>query len=386
MSSHKPRWLKFILVVLWSLWIPVLWLIPSHGDLEAASLLSLIFAGNAVLGWIDRRHRQPRDFFQWAAWAGRALLTCALWLLVQRLWVDPWEPFPWLLFALALVTTLRYLLGVTILLTRAKVALPVLRRDNWQFTAHASVCLAALCWILEIHPFTQILTGFALFMVLAAATTFLSSHYREPGSRSRITISTQITLTRIALAPVFIAVFFYDGDSNPLNNSAIFLGLAFFMALAAAFTDWLDGHLARKWGEVTTLGKYLDPFSDKMVTMTIFLCFIASGWASVAAVALIIYRESAVETLRTLAAADGLVLAARRSGKWKTGIQLAAIMGLLAFAFVNAVLRDAGIHYGWQDTFWSVVPRTFMWIVAAVTVLSGADYFKANWSHLNRYI
>ncbi|MEN9354722.1 MAG: hypothetical protein RL318_2047 [Fibrobacterota bacterium] len=386
MSSRKPRWMKFILTVLWSLWLPVLWLIPSHGDLEAASLLSLIFLGGAVLGWIDRHHRQPRDFFQWASWVQRALLICALWLLVQRLWVDAWEPFPWMLFALAMLATLRYVVGVTILLTRAKVKLPTLRRDNWQFTAHASLCLAALFWILEIHPFTQIITGLSLFLLFAAMLTFLSSHYREQGSRSRITISTQITLTRIALAPVFILVFFYDGDSNPLNNSAIFLGLAFLMALAAAFTDWLDGHLARKWGEVTTLGKYLDPFSDKMVTMTIFLCFIASGWASVAAVALIIYRESAVETLRTLAAADGLVLAARRSGKWKTGIQLGAIMGLLGFAFIHAILRDVGMHWNWQDTFWSVVPRTFLWIVAAVTILSGFDYFKANWSHLNRYI
>lgn len=386
MSSRKPRWMKFALVVLWSLWIPVLWLIPTHGDLEAASLLSLIFVGNTVLGWVDRHHKQPRDFFQWATWGGRFLLSCALWLLIQRLWADPWEPFPWLLFALAMASTLRYVVGATILLTRARVGLPSMRRDNWQFSAHVALCLSALCWILELHPFSQIVTALSLFLSGAAGLTFLSSHYREPGSRSRITISTQITLTRIALAPVFIAVFFYDGDANPLNNSALFLGIALFMALAAAFTDWLDGYLARKWGEVTTLGKYLDPFSDKMVTMTIFLCFLASGWASVAAVALIIYRESAVETLRTLAAADGLILAARRSGKWKTGIQLGAIMGLLAFATAHAVLRDYGLQWGWQDTFWNVVPRTFMWIVAAVTVLSGVDYFKANWSHLKGYI
>ena len=386
MSNKASRQIRLLLVLLWSLWLPVLWLIPSHGDLPAAALLTLIFTGNTVLGWFDRRHRQPRDFFHWASWAGRTLLVSALWLLVQRLWADPWEPFPWMLFLLSLTATARYLVGLTILLTRAKVKLPPIRRDWWQIAAHASLCLSALCWILELHPYTQIVSGLSLFLLLAASVSFLSSHYREPGSRSRITISTQITLTRIALAPVFILVFFYDGDSMPLNNSSVFLGLAFLMAIAAAFTDWLDGFLARRWGEVTTLGKYLDPFSDKMVTLTIFLCFLACGWASVAAVALILYRESAVETLRTLAAADGLVLSARRSGKWKTGIQLGAIISLLGFAFIHAVLRDAGLHWSWQDTFWNVVPKTFMWIVALVTVLSGVDYFKANWKGLRRYL
>ena len=386
MSSRKPRWIKFTLIALWSLWLPVLWLLPSHGDIEAASMLGLIFAGNALLGWIERHHRQPRDFFHWAAWANRSLLLATLWLLVQRLWVDSWEPFPWMLFALAMIATMRYVIGITILFTRAKVGMPALRRDNWQLSAHATLCLTALLWILEVHPWSQLMAGVSMFLTLAAGITFLSSHYREPGSRSRITVSTQITLTRVALAPVFIAVFFYDGDNNPLNNSSLMLGLAFLMAITAAFTDWLDGFLARRWGEVTTLGKYLDPFSDKIVTFTIFLCFLASGWASVAAVALVLYRESAVETLRTLSAADGLVLAARRSGKWKTAIQLGAIINLLGFAFIQALLRDAGIRWDGQDTFWNVLPRTEMWIVAAVTLASGIDYFKSNWSHLNRYI
>ena len=385
-KTRKPRWMKLTLMILWLLWLPVLWLIPSHGDIEAACLLLALLVGSAVLGWVDRRSRQPRDFFQWAAWAERLLLLSALWFLVQRLWVDSWEPFPWMLMALASIATLRYVGGVTILLTRAKVGLPPLRRDNWQYTAHVGLCLSALLWILEIHPWTQIVSAISIFLTLAASLTFLSSHYREPGSRSRITVATQITLTRIAMAPVFMAVFFYDGNGNPLDNSSLFLGIAFVMAMAAAFTDWLDGHLARKWGEVTTLGKYLDPFSDKVVTVTIFLCFLASGWASVAAVALIIYRESAVETLRTLAAADGLVLAARRSGKWKTGIQLGAIINLLGFAFIYSFLRDSGVRWGWLDTFWSVAPKTEMWIVAAVTILSGLDYFKANWTHLERYV
>ena len=219
MSNRKPRWIKFTLIALWSLWLPVLWLLPSHGDIEAASMLGLIFAGNALLGWIERHHRQPRDFFHWAAWANRSLLLATLWLLVQRLWVDSWEPFPWMLFALAMLATGRYLIGITILFTRAKVGMPALRRDNWQLSAHATLCLTALLWILEVHPWSQLMAGVSMFLTLAAGITFLSSHYREPGSRSRITVSTQITLTRVALAPVFMAVFFYDGDNNPLNNS-----------------------------------------------------------------------------------------------------------------------------------------------------------------------
>ncbi len=382
----KPRWMKLLLVALWALWLPVLWLIPSHGDLEASVLLGLILCGTAFLGWLDRSSREPRDFFQWASWVERFLILAALWLLVERLWADSWEPFPWMLLTLATCATLRYVAGATILLTRAKLHMPPLRRDNWQYAAHISMCLAVFLWILEVSPWTGIVSGLSIFLIFAASVDFLSSHYRDPGSRSHITVATQITLTRIAMAPVFMAVFFYDGDANPLNNSILFQSLALAMAIGASFTDWLDGHLARKWGEVTTLGKYLDPFSDKVVTMTIFLSFLASGWAAVPAVVLILYRESAVETLRTLAAADGLVLAARRSGKWKTGIQLGAIISLLSFALIHAILRNSGIHPAWADTFWCVVPKTMMWIVMTVTLLSGFDYFHANWEHLKRYV
>ncbi len=211
-------------------------------------------------------------------------------------------------------------------------------------------------------------------------------HLRDPDARSHLTVATQITLSRIVLAPVFIAVFFYDGDSDFSNNHLVFQVTALLLVISSAVSDWLDGHLARKWGEVTTLGKYLDPWSDKISTMTTFLCFLGTGWASVTIVALIYYRESAVETLRTLAAGEGEVIAARRSGKWKTGIQIGVSIAILVFACFDGILRDLHVASAGWDLFFGMAPRILMWIVAGITVLSGVDYFYTSRILLKKYI
>jgi len=211
-------------------------------------------------------------------------------------------------------------------------------------------------------------------------------HLRHPDARSHITVATQITLSRIVLAPVFIAVFFYDGDTDFSNNHIVFQSTALLLVLSSAVSDWLDGYLARKWGEVTTLGKYLDPWSDKISTMTTFLCFLGTGWASVTIVALIFYRESAVETLRTLAAAEGETISARRSGKWKTGLQIGASIGILAFACFDGFLRDLHLNLPIWEGFFRMAPRIMMWAVAAVTVASGVEYFYANRHLLKKHI
>jgi len=201
-----------------------------------------------------------------------------------------------------------------------------------------------------------------------------------------MTVATQITLSRIVLAPVFIAVFFYDGDSDFTNNHLVFQALALLIAISSAISDWLDGHLARKWGEVTTLGKYLDPWSDKITTFTTFLCFLGSGWASVSTLAIIFYRESAVETLRTLAAGEGEVIAARKSGKWKTGIQIGVIIAILAFGCFDGILRDLHVSLTWWALFFKIAPPILMWVVAGVTALSGLEYLYASRKILSKHI
>lgn len=366
------------------LWIPVLALIPFHGDREAAVVVAFMMAARMIMGKLfpdrgeDLRHL-------WVGGSERLGILLAVWILAQRLWVDEWEPFPVLLTALAVGLGVRYLFGFVFVLSRHRTRLPPIRRDLWQRLAQFSVYVTLIVQILDLRPWDDVATGASLLLCTVSSATYSIQHLRDPGTHSHLTLATQITLSRIVLAPVFIAVFFYDGDTSFGNNHLVFQILALLMAISSAVTDWLDGHVARKYGQVTTLGKYLDPWSDKVATMTMFLCFLGTGWASVLIVALIYYRESAVETLRTLAASEGEVIAARRSGKWKTGIQIGVTIAILVFGCVDGILRDLHVEWIPWEIFWRVVPRCLMWIVALVTVLSGVEYFLASRKMLARY-
>lgn len=379
---RSENWLQ---VGLSLLWLPVLALIPFRGDWEAASIVAFILVSRMSL----RRYFPLRGETLGRLWVGsieRVGVLFAIWILAQRLWVDEWEPYPFLLTSLAVALGVRYIVGFVFILSRHRTGLPPIRRDIWQILAQLSVYATLIAHILEIKPWDDILTGTALLLCAISSITYGFRHLRDPGTRTHLTLATQITLSRIVLAPVFVFVFFYDGDTSFSNNHLVFQVLALLMAISSAVTDWLDGYIARKYGQVTTLGKYLDPWSDKVATMTMFLCFLGAGWASVLIVALIYYRESAVETLRTLAATEGEVIAARRSGKWKTGIQIGATITILVFGCFDGILRDMHVSWTYWDVFWRIAPRAAMWFVAVVTVLSGVEYFYASRKMLAKYI
>ena len=180
----------------------------------------------------------------------------------------------------------------------------------------------------------------SILLMLSTAIGYLYFYYRDESARKPVSLATQVTISRILLAPVFVWVFFYDNDLVYQNNHLIFKIMAALMAVFFVISDGLDGYLARKRGEVSQLGKYLDPYSDKISNMIIFLCFLASGYAAVWMVAIIFFRESTVETLRTLAAASGVTIDARRSGKWKTALQGTAVIAILVLEIVDT-LRTA---------------------------------------------
>lgn len=380
-TVRRELWLQAALSLLW---IPTLALIPFHGDRKAAVLVGVMMLARMAMGWRSPDRGETIKHLWWGGFERMGILL-AVWVLAQRLWVDEWEPFPVLLTALAVALGVRYIFGFVFMVSRHRTRLPPIRRDIWQRFAQFSVYVTLIVQILDLRPWDDLATGTSLLLCAVSSATYGIRHLRDPGTHSHLTLATQITLSRIVLAPVFIAVFFYDGDSSFDNNHLVFQVLALLMAISSAVTDWLDGHVARKYGQVTTLGKYLDPWSDKVATMTMFLCFLGTGWSSVLIVALIYYRESAVETLRTLAASEGEVIAARRSGKWKTGIQIGVTIAILVFGCANGILRDLDIAWAPWTVFWHVVPRSLMWIVALVTVLSGVEYFYASRKMLARY-
>ena len=136
------------------------------------------------------------------------------------------------------------------------------------------------------------------------------------------------------------------------------LGLGLF--LLAAATDFLDGFLARRRQMVTRLGKILDPAADKILVSAAFIALVELELAPAWMVMVIIAREFAVSALRSLAAADGLVLAALVSAKVKTVLQIVAI-SLLIVSEQLGDFRALGI--------------VALWLALAATVWSGIEYF-----------
>lgn len=167
----------------------------------------------------------------------------------------------------------------------------------------------------------------------------------------------KLTLLRILLVPILMIFIFLRKD---YPGYAEFFALVTFVL--AAITDGLDGYLARKNELVTTLGKILDPLADKLLISGALITFVAmrdvSAWAAV----LIIGRELAVTGLRVIAASEGIVISANKWGKWKTGLQITAIIYVILHrrvTFFPLFLADV-----------------LIWLAVIITLYSGFKYFR----------
>ena len=257
----------------------------------------------------------------------------------------------------------------------------LVRRGNWGKLANLSIIITMGVYLLGFEHYKQVCMVSSLLLMGAASIAFLYWYYRDVEHRKPLSIASQITMSRIILTPFFLWIFFYDGDLNYSNNTFALKLIALLMVLGFMLTDFLDGYLARKMGEVSTLGKYLDPFSDKISNMTIFLSFIATGYAPVWMVALIYFREASVETLRTLAAAENVIMPARRSGKWKTALQGIGIVTILTGALDPIQKAIPALAESW-----ATIPPIIMGVITAITILSGVDYFLSSKHILKKYV
>jgi CDP-diacylglycerol--glycerol-3-phosphate 3-phosphatidyltransferase len=161
--------------------------------------------------------------------------------------------------------------------------------------------------------------------------------------------------------------------------------------IAASLTDLYDGYLARKYGEVTDFGKFLDPLADKFLITAAFVCFVGMKELNVPAwmVVLIIGREFMITGLRTLAASKGIIIAADRAGKFKTTSQITGVILILIILCVNSLLEH---NYnltpallierpGMASVLGSALSWSSYWIVFITTILtlvSGLSYLYKN--------
>lgn len=185
----------------------------------------------------------------------------------------------------------------------------------------------------------------------------------------------KLTLARIILVPVFMVFAALAGFGTQNYSAGMCLCAAIIFALAS-FTDYLDGHLARKWGMVTDFGKFADPLADKLLTTTAFLYMLHDGVCSPVVLVVILAREFAVSGLRMIAAGapGGKVIAANMWGKVKTVLQMLVILCYyLTAAFMG---QDNAAAIG-------LLVGCLCWAVAAVTLISGVKYLWDNRSYIN---
>jgi len=168
-----------------------------------------------------------------------------------------------------------------------------------------------------------------------------------------------VTMGRVVLIP-FVLIFI--DNFNPLRTF-----IASLLYLLAAAGDFLDGYLARSRGQVSTLGKFLDPLADKLIVNAVLVFMVALGRVEPWVVVVLIARDLAVNGLRSIASAQGLVISASDGGKIKTALQLVAIMMLLIhFSYPLLVV---GIDFDYH-----VAGRWLLYVSMVVSLYSGGEY------------
>src|SRR5271154_5226505 len=173
-----------------------------------------------------------------------------------------------------------------------------------------------------------------------------------------------LTILRIFFVPLLVAALLGEGGLWPLAFQPFAItreAFALAVFVTAALTDLLDGYLARRWGQVTTVGTLLDPIADKLLISAALVSLVDIHRVPAWMVILIIGREFAVSGLRSIASTGGYTIAASDLGKSKMAAQVVAI------ALVIGSIR-------WS---WLAEPATIgMWVVMLFGIVSAADYFR----------
>lgn len=186
-------------------------------------------------------------------------------------------------------------------------------------------------------------------------------------------LANKLTMIRIFLVPVFLV--FITVKEIPYGSI-----IATIIFVIASLTDQLDGHIARSRNQITNFGKFMDPLADKLLVTAALVSLVelklVAGWA----VVVILAREFAVSGLRTLAASDGIVIAASWWGKIKTVTQMIAILLLLLKVNINTSASAISFvnNNSFLKGFFTYVPETIMFIAVLITIVSGIDYFIKN--------
>lgn len=174
-----------------------------------------------------------------------------------------------------------------------------------------------------------------------------------------MTTASKITLVRVAFIPLYMLFMYLSG-----GESNLWMWIALGIFVIASLTDYIDGHIARKYNQVSDFGKFLDPLADKLLTIAAMVMFCQWGKFQAWALMIVLTREFAVTGLRLVAVGKGTVIAAGKSGKFKTASTMIGLCVMMAFPAI-AILN------------WGIVA-----VIVLTTVYSGVEYFIQNWNCL----
>jgi CDP-diacylglycerol--glycerol-3-phosphate 3-phosphatidyltransferase len=186
--------------------------------------------------------------------------------------------------------------------------------------------------------------------------------WKEIGQES-LNLPNLVTLIRILLIPVFVMLF-----ATPTPERSLIAAIVF---VIAAVTDLLDGYLARKSGQVTTLGKLLDPIADKLLVLSALILLVNVERVSALVAILIIAREVAVTGVRAIAAGEGIIIPAETTGKYKMVLQIVAIVFLILEGTAAEALGNLHLP-GIATLYFSLL----------LSYVSGAKYVWSFWNQL----
>ncbi len=174
-----------------------------------------------------------------------------------------------------------------------------------------------------------------------------------------------LTLSRIAIIPVLVVMFFIHGDLARWIACALFV--------AAAVTDYFDGYFARRWRLISAFGRFLDPIADKLLVSAVILMLVATDGIAglvVLPALIILCREVLVSGLREFLASLNVGLPVSWLAKWKTMLQMVAL-GVL-------IVGDAGP----DEIPVQLIGEIGLWIAALLTLVTGYDYLRLGLGHM----
>ena len=181
---------------------------------------------------------------------------------------------------------------------------------------------------------------------------------------SNINLPNVLTLTRILLIPVFVVLFVSPTPERSLAAAIVFV--------VAAVTDLFDGYLARRRGQVTKLGRLLDPIADKLLVLSALVVLVQVDRVGALLAILIIAREVAVTGIRAIAATEGMIISAEITGKYKMALQVIAIVLLILEG--TAVSEIGNVHLAGIVT---------LYLSLVLGYISGAQYVYSFWRQVN---